>query len=223
MQYLFFVPLCLLLAAVFIYFEHGGKYVPAVLFKGLASVCFVLFGLLGSRLCGDLRFARLVLIGLILGAAADVLLNLRFVFEKAGQKIFLFGILVFLSGHILYLAALIPLCEPLWLCLAAGVAATALLMVWIFSQITAKKAFKIFGVFYIGAITLMTSAALGRLISAPSVSAAVFFAGAVCFLISDIVLILNTFGQSSRFSLRITNLGLYYIGQLLIAASLQLM
>ena len=48
----------------------------------------------------------------------------------------------------------------------------------------------------------------------------IFFAGAMLFLISDIVLILNTFGPESRFSLRITNLTLYYIGQILIAVSL---
>ncbi|MBQ4011772.1 MAG: hypothetical protein II602_04430, partial [Erysipelotrichales bacterium] len=50
-----------------------------------------------------------------------------------------------------------------------------------------------------------------------------FALGAVLFLISDIVLILNTFGKESKFSLRIVNLSLYYIGQLLIALSLQLL
>ena len=42
------------------------------------------------------------------------------------------------------------------------------------------------------------------------------------FLISDIVLILNTFGPETKTSLRITNIVLYYIGQLLIALSLKL-
>ena len=37
---------------------------------------------------------------------------------------------------------------------------------------------------------------------------------------SSIVLILNTFGPESKFSLRVTNLSLYYVGQLLIALSL---
>lgn len=50
-----------------------------------------------------------------------------------------------------------------------------------------------------------------------------FSAGAFLFLISDIVLILNTFGKESKFSLRITNLSLYYIGRLMIALSLQLL
>ena len=40
------------------------------------------------------------------------------------------------------------------------------------------------------------------------------------FTASDIVLIFNTFSGTTRFPLRITNLTLYYIGQVLIAASI---
>ena len=101
-----------------------------------------------------------------------------------------------------------------------GVVLTALLMKWIFSKITAKKAFKIFGIFYLGAIMLLNCVAISNLITAPSAFSALFAAGALLFLISDIVLILNTFGPESKFSLRVTNLSLYYIGQLMIAWSL---
>ena len=93
-------------------------------------------------------------------------------------------------------------------------------MIWIFQRITAKKAFKIFGVIYIGAIVLLNCVAASNLITSPSAFTAVFVAGSLLFLISDIVLILNTFGPESRFRLRITNISLYYIGQILIALSL---
>lgn len=49
-----------------------------------------------------------------------------------------------------------------------------------------------------------------------------FFAGAALFLASDVIMIFNTFGSKQRFSMRASNLTLYYIGQLLIALSLQL-
>ena len=209
--------------ALFIINEHREKYVTAVILKGLASLTFVLFGLLGSRMCGNAQVAKLVIIGLILGCVADILLNLRFVFKEKGQLVFLIGILVFLSGHVLYLAALIPQSKSLAVSLVIGVVLTALVLMWIFRKITAKKAFRIFGIFYIGAIMIMTCVAIGNLITSPSAHAAVFSAGAVLFLISDVVLILNTFGSESRFSLRITNLSLYYVGQLLIALSLQLL
>ena len=212
-----FCILCLVLACLFIMEENKEKYVAAVVLKGLASLCFVIVG----AMAGDgSHLAKLVLAGLILGCVADVLLNLRWVFKEKGKLIFLVGILVFLSGHIVYLAAILPMSESWVICFVIGIILTAGLMKWIFTKITAEKAFKIFGVFYIGAIVLMNCVAISNLITVPSAFTALFAAGAVLFLISDIVLILNTFGPESKFSLRITNLSLYYLGQLLIALSL---
>ena len=96
-------------------------------------------------------------------------------------------------------------------------------MVWIFQRITAKPAFKIFGVVYIGAIMLLNCVAIGNVIAAQSPFNIVFAIGAVLFLVSDIVLILNTFGSEFKQSLRNTNISLYYAGQLLIALSLSLL
>ena len=211
------IPLCLVFAGLFLYVENQGKYVAAVVLKGLASLCFVILGLLASP---GTHMAKLIVTGLVLGCVADVMLNLRWVFKEKGQLIFLVGILIFLSGHLFYLAAILPMCASKLACILIGMVLTALLMVWIFKRITAKKAFKIFGVFYIGAIMILNCVAVGNLISAPSAFTGVFAAGAVLFLLSDIVLILNTFGSESKISLRITNIGLYYIGQLLIALSL---
>lgn len=209
--------LCLCLAALFIWMEKKESYVAAVILKGLASLCFVSVGVMAGN---GSQLAKLVITGLALGCAADVLLNLRWVFPRKGQLIFLVGILVFLSGHIVYLAAVLPRAKSWAACIVVGVVLTALLMKWIFSKITAKKAFKIFGIFYLGAIMLLNCVAVSNLITAPSAFSALFAAGALLFLISDIVLILNTFGQESKFSLRVTNLSLYYIGQLMIAWSL---
>ncbi len=69
----------------------------------------------------------------------------------------------------------------------------------------------------------MNCVAAGNMPETGSAFTKLFSAGAFLFLISDIVLILNTFGKESKFSLRITNLSLYYIGQLMIALSLQLL
>lgn len=209
--------LCLCLAALFMWTEKKENYMGAVILKGLASLCFVLVGVMAGN--GG-QLAKLIVTGLLLGCVADVLLNLRWVFPKKGQLIFLVGILVFLGGHVVYLAAVLPMADNWAVCVVVGVVLTALLMKWIFPKITAKKAFKIFGVFYLGAIMLLNCVAVSNLMTAPSAFTGLFAAGALLFLISDIVLILNTFGQKSKFSLRVTNLSLYYIGQLLIAWSM---
>ena len=209
--------LCLCLAALFMWTEKKENYMGAVILKGLASLCFVLVGVMAGN--GG-QLAKLIVTGLLLGCIADVLLNLRWVFPKKGQLIFLVGILVFLGGHVVYLAAVLPMADYWAVCVVVGVVLTALLMNWIFSKITAKKAFKIFGVFYLGAIMLLNCVAVSNLVSAPSAFTGLFAVGALLFLISDIVLILNTFGPKSKFSLRVTNLSLYYIGQRLIAWSM---
>ena len=221
MKYLWICLLSLIVAAVFIFFEHEKKYLHAVILKGTASLLFVITGILSGKL-NPSAVSSTIIIGLLLGCVADVLLNLRFVFPEKGQLIFLVGIVVFLSGHIAYLAALLPLIKSKALVLVISVVLTALLMIWIFQRITAKPAFKIFGIVYIGAIMAMNCVAFANLLQSPSSFSYVYMAGAVLFLISDIVLILNTFGKETKFSLRITNLSLYYLGQILIALSLQL-
>ena len=210
--------LCLCLAGAFLYVEKKEQYVGAVVLKGLASLCFVLLGL---RCSPGTHTAKLIVAGLILGFVADILLNLRWVVKEKGKLVFLVGILVFLSGHIVYLAAVLPMAKSWVVCFLIGAVLTALLMKWIFTKITAEKAFKIFGVFYIGAIVVLNCVAISNLITAPSAFAGLFAAGALLFLVSDIVLILNTFGSETKFSLRVTNIGLYYLGQILIALSLR--
>lgn len=214
------IALCAILARFFLKKESEGQYVQAVILKGLASLCFVA---IGSMCSPGGQFAKLIVTGLIIGMVADVLLNLRMAFEKKGQLIFLVGILVFLTGHIMYLAAVLPLCPYKLACIIIGIVLTALLMVWIFKRVTAKPAFKIFGVVYIGAIMLLNCVAIGNVIASQSPFNCIFAAGAALFLISDIVLILNTFGSEFKQSLRTTNISLYYAGQVLIAFSLSLL
>lgn len=208
------------LQAVFIAVEHKEKYVPAVILKGSAAAVFCIIGVVAMGASVNRDFAKLVVFGLCFGALGDILLNLRFVFPQNGQKIFLVGVVAFLTGHILYLCAIAPLSRNLIPCLVVGVILAAVLLTWIFKTLTVKLAFKIFGVLYIGAIVLMTAVAIGNVLTAPGTAAWMHAVGAVLFTLSDIVLIFNTFGSEQKFSMRITNLSLYYMGQLLIASSL---
>lgn len=214
------IGLCILFVSTFLYQEEKEKYVSAAIFKGLASLCFVAIGIINSD---GTSIEKLIVIGLIFGFVADVLLNLRHVFKEKGKLVFLVGILVFLIGHIIYLAAIIPLNNNLIMCIIISVVLTTLLMIWIFSKVTAEKAFKIFGIIYIGTIVLLNVVAISNMFTNTLINpsfARVFSLGAILFLISDIVLILNTFGSQSKLAMRITNIGLYYIGQILIAISL---
>lgn len=210
----------MVLQALFIAVEHREKYVPAVMLKGSAAVVFCIIGVIAMGASANREFAKLVVLGLCFGAMGDIFLNLRFVFPKNSQKIFLVGVAAFLTGHILYLCAIAPLSKNLIICLAIGVILAAALLAWIFKTLKVKPAFKIFGVLYIGAIVLMTAVAIGNVVTNPGTAAWMHAVGAVLFTLSDIVLIFNTFGSEQKISLRIINLSLYYAGQLLIASSL---
>lgn len=210
MQYLWICPVCLGLAAWFIMVERAERYVMADVIKGAASVCFVLLGILGMLRSGDasnIEYLVTICVGLVIGAVADVVLNLRYVFEGAkGRAAFLVGILVFLLGHVAYLVALLRRCAMPYLYMGIGLVLTGALMYWILQRIEAALAFKVFGVFYIGAITVMNCVAVGALLTQPSAHAAMFVAGALLFLASDVILILNTFGPTQRFTWRVSNL-----------------
>ena len=217
LQVIILTALCAVFATVFLRAEMKESFVWADVWKGLASLCFVLIGVMNSP--GG-KAAQLLVCGLILGFVADILLNLRFIFKKRGQLAFLIGILVFLAGHIVYLIAILEMSVNWKISIAIGVVLTVLLILWLFKNITAKPLFMIFGIVYIGAIMLMNAVAMGNLVAFPSAFTIIFALGAVLFLISDIVLIINTFGKKFRESFRILNIVLYYAGQILIGVSM---
>lgn len=210
----------IVLQGIFITVEHNEKYVLADILKGLAALMFVIIGFAGYSSITSDALGKKIAVGLLFGLIGDVLLNLRFVLTKIGQKIFLMGILSFLVGHILYLLALLPIAVNTILCVIIGTVLAAALLIYIFRTMEVKLAFKIFGVFYLGAVIIMTVIAIGIALSTGITHDIVYAVGAVLFTASDIVLIFNTFSGVTRFSMRITNLSLYYIGQLLIAGSL---
>ena len=216
-----FIIIGFILQALFIKVEHEEKYLPAVILKGSASLMFVLVAYNAYLVVNNI-FNKQFLIGLIFGMIGDILLNLRYLFPKHGQKIFLLGIVAFLIGHIIYLLALLPQARHVWVwhfAILGGLVAAGLL-IYIFKTMEVKKAFKIFGIFYLGAVFIMTSIAIGIAIFNPTKRSIIYAIGAIFFTASDVILIFNTFSGVSKFSRRILNLSLYYLGQVLIAISL---
>ncbi len=218
-NYLLIIAGCII-QALFIKTEHEENYKKAVFLKGLASFMFVMVGVLAWIKYGDHSLVKTIVAGLIFGMAGDILLNLRFVFPENGKKIFLTGILAFLIGHILYLKAIIPLSSSTLVPALIGAVIAAALLAYIFKTMEVNIAYKVFGVFYLGAVIIMTCIAISNALAAPDTFRIMYAVGAVFFTLSDIVLIFNTFGKTTKFSLRINNLSLYYIGQVLIALSL---
>lgn len=224
----------MIIQGIFIAIEHKDRFVAAAILKGTAAMIFVIIGFIGYRnfltsygasntdaTQGLTKNVCLMIwLGLVFGMAGDVLLALRFVFKEKLHKFFLSGILIFFIGHIFYMIAIIPMSVNLVKCIIAGAIIALILLVVIYKTMEVKPAFQIFGLFYIEAVVIMTAIAIGNRISVDSAFRTWYAVGAVLFTVSDVVMIFNTFGKTQKFFLRIMNLSLYYVGQLLIAASI---
>ena len=208
-----------MLQAVFIYSEYKHNMFAALFLKGAASLIFVAVGYIGYYLCGKTDVARLILFGLILGAAGDILLNVRYLTASRKKFFFIIGTVAFFSGHILYLAALFVVSGNILIPLAAGavLTLTAGIVMWI--KTVPPTHFKLLGGLYIAAVVLMASVAVSNALVVCDTWRVLFAVGAVLFMVSDMILILNTFGKEPKMFWSGVCLSLYYPGQLLIALS----
>ncbi|MCR5055181.1 MAG: lysoplasmalogenase [Lachnospiraceae bacterium] len=209
--------ICAAFMAAFLYMDLKERHLAAVILKGLASVCFVLMGIMNSP--GGTA-ANYILYGLIFGCAADVVIDLRFIFKEKKKLPFMAGVVIFLLGHLAYLMAVITVSSHFVAFILAGIIPTAIVLIIMFKHITVSPAFFTAGIVYLGVIMMLNSVSIGNLIASPSRFTAVFAVGAFLFMISDIVLIINNFGRKYRKGCKVANIIMYYTGQVLIASSL---
>ena len=180
----------------FIKTEYAGKMAKATLLKGIASFFFVVLGIV-CYAAQKTDFGRLVLIGLILA---------------------------FLSGHFLYIAALIGRSPAIILpALIATAVLSALAIPPLMKRITAPSAgLKIFGYVYLVVVIAMFSCAAALLVTlGAGALTLVFTLGALLFVVSDFIMIYYSFGKKIK-PLRAINLLCYYVGQLMIAVCILL-
>lgn len=194
----------------------------SLVFKSLASLSFIILGCLCLQKCQIKQFAWFVVIGLILDGIGDVVINLRFAFDKIKHLSFLLGTGFFFCGHLFYLFALVSKGSFLTISIICGLIAAVITIISLNACLhNLKTVYKVFGVIYLFTLFLMTGIAVGNMIANPSVKGCTLYGiGALLFAASDILLILNNFGEKKYYTMRIANLCLYYLGQLFIAISL---
>lgn len=220
------IPFCvigLIFQTLFIYFRVHKNYHRCTVFKSLASITFVIVGIVSTKIMST--YSELIILGLIFGAAGDVFLGIRYLLDGEAKKlIFVIGTSSFIIGHLCYLAAIIPYCTSriLYAIIIGAFVATVTLL-WLYSVLDMDFKTKVFGGVYIGSILLMASFAATILIINPDLRTCQLFAlGAFVFVISDIVWAFNNFSKPEKHKnwYGPVNLSLYYIAQLLIALSL---
>lgn len=221
----FFLLLCAVGMAIqvaFIVVEKKNNFKLALILKTIASVVFILAGFYCMGNCPDGNRARYVIAGLIMGGAGDFFLNLQFVVkEKFAEKMFIVGAVAFLVGHVFYFLSLLPAVKDILLVSFLITAVfTGVTMSWVYSRNVIPFGLKVFGIFYIGAVAFITVIAAVYYVQNPTSTASLIISiGAALFTASDLVLIFDMFGEKKPW-MRVANLVLYYLAQLVIASSL---
>lgn len=188
--------------------EHRGHLPGRLILKSLASLGFV-----GTALASGATgtpFGLLILTGLLLSLAGDLFLISR------ARPLFKAGLVSFLLGHVLYSVAFVVRGQIWW---STAVAGLLLLTVGIavYRWIKPHAPADMLGVIlaYIVVISTMAAFAVGTVAAgAPRL----LMPGAVAFYGSDLAVARDRF-VSKGFVNRAWGLPLYYLGQILIAAS----
>ena len=209
--------LAVLLAVLYIRVNQYGAPPVKLLLKTLASLAFVCLGLLGAARAGG-AYAWLTWIGLILGAAGDVLLQFMDCRPKEREPFFRAGLGAFLIGHVFYIVAFALLGRVTgWAVLLAAVLFAALFLLQFPARMDLKGQ-KVPVYAYAAVISVMTAFAV--LSFGAGARGALVGLGGILFLVSDAILALIFFSPLREKSLPTWNLITYYAAQILLALSI---
>lgn len=207
----------------------------AVYLKTLVSMLFVavaVYGAFRAAGAGDRLLCPFVLMGLLFGLLGDIWLDLKYVFPEKKDPLTYAGFAVFGVGHVFYVAGLLltwaPQGKPLLVLLSLLLA----LLMSAGNALLEKPMGLCFGkmkptVIVYGFLLFATLSVSGTLLivhrgSIPALN--LFFAGAVLFTLSDLVLSGTYFGKGRERPIDLAlNYLTYYPGQFLIASSLLLL
>ena len=164
------------------------------------------------------RYYHFILLGLIFCFAGDVFLALP------QKKMFLFGLISFLLGHVLYVLSFFHVARiSLWTWI--GFLMMIVVSLWVYLCLRPHLGkMKIPVLLYVIVITIMVSGAWS-ILGEPSLTLSgriMVFVGALSFYFSDIFVARNRF-LKNEFLNRLIGLPMYYTGQFLLAFSVGLL
>jgi uncharacterized membrane protein YhhN len=171
----------------------------------------------------DVRYTALILAGLAFSMAGDVLL-----IPVDKPQAFLAGLVAFLLGHVMYIAAFVYLQASViravsWpgeLVSALGLIVTGTVVYRYLRPGLGQMRVPVIA--YIAVISIMVDRAFGItwVHTGPATQPALTLVGALLFYLSDAILAINRFRLEGKMPhYRLWNLSTYYTGQLLIALS----
>lgn len=202
---------------------YNKTFVKALIFKGIASLCFVAFGAMNCFI-GDFSYVSLIIfIGLCFGMLGDEIIALCQVFPRRDSAAFVGGGACFIVGHILYILSLFLIGK--W---SGAVLVMAFAFVITLSSIYEKKRNFLVGkmkkplIMYLGLVLFVCAVTISVFCACGTLGAGLFALGGVFFAISDNILFAYKLGEKPKFKQNIALHIAYYLAQFSIAWSVAL-
>lgn len=225
LPFLAFVIGCLAFLTLFLVFRVKNASPKTLIFKTLASLCFVLGGVYACWYFGLSKASTLVLCGLLFALIGDIVLDL-YVMDNKNQTYLNSGLVVFSLSSIFYLVAVILFFSGLekFVFMLIGSIIVAILIATIILLIAkplkldfSKFKVQVFVYSFLVSLVAVLSLAVCFFVN----GFAIFAVGTMLVLISDMVLSFTYFGEvKHQKTLVVINHVLYYIGELFIMAYL---
>ena len=218
------LSVCVVLMIVFIAVRVVKGGVAGLLTKILASVAFVCAGILAVVTNGGGLGLGLIAMGLVMGLIGDIVLDLKVIYPESDYPYTNAGILSFGIGHILYAAGLSLLANPssnLLNCILISLAIAIVLSILIMlsSKVLKLNFGKYFWQSFSYAVALVFMAAYSIALSLDLTIMYIAAVGFILFLLSDLILSMQYFGDKLHNKALITiNHTLYYLAQISIVA-----
>lgn len=191
-----------------------GLYEWVIILKIVTSLFFVLAGFCGFRKSGkNKKIALYIFLALCFSMAGDTFLEV----DVYKDIMFILGVLSFAVAHIMFSIGFCKMAKGKKIDFAvAGLILGVLLAVICTATSDFQGLFPVI-VGYAAVISFMVAKALSlwRCRHDNKTVVGLMMSGGVLFLISDIILFFNMFGTGASIKLQVSNLIIYYVGQML--------
>ena len=215
--------ICATFVTLFLKAFYHKKFKNTLIYKGLASICFVIFGGVNFFI-GEFSWVKLALfIGLALGIVGDEILALCQIYPERDTVHFLGGGVFFVIGHVFYIAAMLMMNGPNWI----AVIISFIVLISLSFVYNSKRKFFIGSlknslVLYISIVIFFAAVGVSTFLKHGSIGSALLARGGVLFVISDNILFAFKFGEKPRYFQNIALHVAYYLAQIMIAWSIAL-
>ena len=194
------------------------RFTHALIFKGAASLCFVVFGAINCFCNSCNPTTVLIFIALCLGIIGDEVIALCQVFPERDTLAFLGGGSFFIVGHVLYIISLFLLGGVNWLSLVLSFLIIASIgLVYEGRRKFLRGDMKVQLALYLRVVVFFAAVAIGVFVKRLTLGAGLVVLGGICFAVSDNVLFAYKLSDKRYFGQNIILHLTYYVAQFAIA------